>query len=347
MGETIRLSRLVEQGGCSAKLSPDELERVLKSVPLPSHPDLIVGPETHDDAGVFRLPEGRYLIQTVDFFPPMVDDPFTFGQVAAANALSDVYAMAGVPLTALCLMMFPSRELPTEILAEVLRGGFAKAQEAGALILGGHTLDDSPLKFGMAVTGTVEAAQLATNAAAKPGEVLILTKPLGTAVLTGARKVDLINEEAVQPAIDSMTRLNDTAALCLRQFDLHAATDITGFSLLGHALRFAQASHATFRLDTSRLPLLPGALDLVKMGAIPGGAMRNLKFVAPHSDFLPSLTSERKYLAADPQTSGGLLFSAPESKVDAVLRFLREHGIAEAAVFGEVLPRGEKTLLVA
>lgn len=347
MTDKIRLAQLVEAGGCSAKLSPSDLEKVLSSVPLSNHPDIVVGSQTHDDAGVFRLKDGTHIIQTTDFFPPMVDDPYQFGQVAAANALSDVYAMGGKPVAVLSLVMFPSTRLPLEILGEVLKGGSDKANEAGAFVMGGHTIDDDPLKYGMAVTGIVDPEDMVTNAQAKPGDMLVLTKALGTAVLTGARKVDLIDEKDVQPAIDSMTELNRTACEIMNRYKVKGATDVTGFALLGHSFRFADASDVTFRIESSALPVLPKALELIEMGAIAGGCMRNLEFVREKVQFLASLSDNLKWLALDPQTSGGLLMAVDREKADDMLDELRGSGLEYAAIIGEVLHPGEKRVLLA
>ncbi len=347
MNEKIRLSRTVEQGGCSAKLGPKDLERVLSKTPLPTHPNIVVGAETHDDAGVFRLPDGSYMIQTTDFFPPMVDDPFDFGQVAAANALSDVYAMGGRPITALSLVMWPSKSLPLESLPDMLGGAISKVEEAGAVILGGHTIDDEPVKFGLAVTGLVEPEKLVTNSGARPGQKLVLSKPLGTAILTGAFKVELIDEAEVRPAIRSMTTLNDKAALRMTEFGVKGGTDVTGFGLLGHAYRMANASAVTFRIESAALPELPRARELIEMGVIPGGCMRNLDFVRDHIAFLPSLLSVNKWLALDPQTSGGLLMAVDAERADALVAALHADGLTDATVIGEVHPPGEKRILLA
>lgn len=347
MTQRIRLAQTVEAGGCSAKLSPKDLEHILGQVPLPTHPDLIVGAQTHDDAGVLRLRDDIYLVQTTDFFPPMVDDAFTFGQVAAANALSDIYAMGGTALCALSLVMFPSKQLPSEYLVEMLKGGTNKIVEAGALILGGHTIDDSPVKYGLAVSGLVRPDQLVTNAGARPGDMLILTKALGTSILTGAHKVDLIDDQQVQPAIDSMITLNKKAAEIMVKNGIKGGTDITGFGLLGHAYRFADASGVTLRIESKTLPCLPGVLELIDQGVVPGGCMRNLDFIKEQTAFLPSLTDRFKWLCLDPQTSGGLLMAVPPTRVEALLEELHRHEMTQARVIGEVLQPGSKPLLLA
>jgi len=347
MTDKIRLAQLVEAGGCSAKLSPADLEKVLGTVPLPEHPDIIVGSQTHDDAGVLRMKDGTYMIQTTDFFPPMVDNPYEFGQVAAANALSDVYAMGGKPITALSLVMFPSQVLSLDILSQMLKGGSDKADEAGALMMGGHTIDDDIVKYGLAVTGTVDPENLATNANAKIGDKLILTKALGTAVLTGARKVDMISELEVKPAVESMIELNNIACDTMNSYKVKGATDVTGFALLGHSFRFADASDVTFRIESSELPVLPKALELIDLGAIPGGAMRNLAFVKDRVQFLPSLRDNLKWLALDPQTSGGLLISVAADKAEDMLDELKGKGLKYSSIVGEVLHPGDKRVLLA
>ncbi len=347
MNDVIRLAQTVEAGGCSAKLSPKALEEILREVPLPSHPNIIVGASTHDDAGILRLPSGEYLVQTTDFFPPMVDYPYDFGQVAAANALSDVYAMGGRPICALSLVMFPSQHFPSDVLVSMLKGAADKVAESDAYILGGHTIDDHPIKFGLAVSGLVDPDRLVTNSGANPGDKLILTKPLGTSILTGARKVDLITEEEVRPAVESMCLLNRSGAERMNEFDIKGATDVTGFGLLGHAYRFANASGVSFRIESRDLPVLPGALDLIDQGVIPGGCMRNLDFVRERVAFLPSLTANRKWLALDPQTSGGLLMSAPSGIASDLLTALQNNGLTNARIIGEVHPPGNQAIQLA
>lgn len=346
MVSEFRLSQTVEAGGCSAKLSPQQLEDILKQVPVKESPNVVVSSKTHDDAGIISLPSGEYLIQTTDFFPPMVDDPFVFGEVAAANALSDVYAMGGKPICAMSLVMFPSQSMDSQILVNMLKGGTKKVEEAGATIIGGHTIDDEPLKYGLAVTGIIKPENLVTNSGAKPGDLLILTKALGTAILTGARKVGLITEKDVQPAIEVMTMLNKTGAEIMVKAGVKAATDITGFGLLGHAYRLASASNVTFRIETKSVPALPGAIDLIKKGGIPGGSMRNLEFVRKHIVFLPSLKDERKWLTLDPQTSGGLLMSVSPVKANKLLSDLQNAGLKDASIIGEVFPAGQKSVLI-
>ena len=287
------------------------------------------------------MSEDLALVQTVDFFAPIVDDPYQFGQVAAANALSDVYAMGGEPLTALSIVAFPSGTLPIEILTEILRGGQDKVHEAGAFIIGGHSIIDEELKYGLAVTGRVHPDRLLTNAGARPGDALVLTKPLGTGFVTTALKRGLITDDVAAPTIEAMRALNRDASRQAIALGAMCATDITGFGLLGHASHIAQASDVTIRIDSARLPVLPGAVDAWRAGATPGGAERNDAFVRELTDW-GSAEPFLEALVVDPQTSGGLLVSLPAPVVEDYLS-----RVPQAVVIGAVLPRGERALILA
>lgn len=281
------------------------------------------------------------LVQTVDFFAPIVDDPYQFGQVAAANALSDVYAMGGEPLTALSIVGFPSGTLPIEILTEILRGGQDKVHEAGAFIIGGHSIIDEELKYGLAVTGRVHPDHLLTNAGARPGDSLVLTKPLGTGFVTTALKRGLITDDVAAPTIEAMRALNRDASRQAVALGAICATDITGFGLLGHASHIARASDVTIRIDAARLPVLPGAVEAWRAGATPGGAERNDAFVRELTDW-GNAEPFLEALVIDPQTSGGLLVSLPAPVVEDYLS-----RVPQAVVIGAVLPRGERALVLA
>lgn len=281
------------------------------------------------------------LVQTVDFFAPIVDDPYQFGQVAAANALSDVYAMGGEPLTALSIVGFPSGTLPIEILTEILRGGQDKVHEAGAFIIGGHSIIDEELKYGLAVTGRVHPDHLLTNAGARPGDSLVLTKPLGTGFVTTALKRGLITDAVAAPTIEAMRALNRDASRQAVALGAICATDITGFGLLGHASHIARASDVTIRIDAARLPVLPGAVEAWRAGATPGGAERNDAFVRELTDW-GNAEPFLEALVIDPQTSGGLLVSLPAPVVEDYLS-----RVPQAVVIGAVLPRGERALVLA
>ncbi len=309
--------------------------QVLKGLPLVRHPDLLVGTETGDDAGVYRLQDNLALVFTMDFFPPVVDDPFAFGAIAAANSLSDVYAMGGKALLALNIVGFPSN-LPKEILGDILQGGYAKAQEASCLIVGGHTVDDEEPKYGMAVVGTVIPGQQVTNAGAQPGDQLVLTKPIGTGVITTAAKQGVVSEEVLQGAVDTMATLNQRASEAMMQVGPHACTDITGFGLMGHLEGMVRGSSVGARIHLGRVPVLPGVKELLAEEVAPGGTHRNLSGVEAITHWHPDLSDEDKLLLCDAQTSGGLLISVTPDKLDALLEGLQARGVENAQLVGEI-----------
>ena len=294
-----------------------------------------------DDAGIFVLSEDMALVQTVDFFAPIVDDPYFFGQVAAANALSDVYAMGGEPLTAMNIVGFPSGKLPLEVLREILRGGQDKVHEAGALVVGGHTIIDEELKYGLSVTGRANPKQLLTNAAAAPGDRLVLTKPIGTALLSTVAKKDELPEPELNALIDSMRALNRHASVVALELGARCGTDVTGFGLLGHASHIARASKVTLRIDVAKVPTLPGARSAAERGVRTGGADRNLKYIESRVDWSKASEIDR-ILLIDPQTSGGLLVALrPENVAPYLSR------VPGAVEIGEVLPAGAMGLVLA
>ncbi|HET7745902.1 MAG TPA: selenide, water dikinase SelD, partial [Vicinamibacteria bacterium] len=303
-------------------------------------PRVLVDHRTGDDAGVFRIDERTTLVQTVDFFTPVVDDPQAFGMIAAANALSDVYAMGGRPLTALSIAAIPEKDFPVEWTAAIFQGGLLKLQEAGCVLLGGHTVRDPEIKFGYAITGLVDPDRMMTNAAARAGDTLVLTKPLGTGVIATALKASHAPAEAVEAATRAMATLNRIPAAVATRLGVRAATDVTGFGLLGHALNLARESGVTLEIDGSHLPLLPGALD-VALRFQPGGLKSNRRQFAPAVTVEGALEPAREALLYDPQTSGGLLLSVPAAAREALL-----HELPHAAVIGRVLPRGETPLAV-
>jgi selenide,water dikinase len=302
---------------------------------------LLVGIETSDDAGVFRLREDLAIVNTVDFFTPVVDDPYTYGQISATNSLSDVYAMGGEPKTAMNIVCFPQSDLDKEILAEILRGGMDKATEAGVVIVGGHSVADDEIKYGMAVTGVIDPRRVIRNVGAQVGDVVVLTKPLGTGILTTALKRAHLHEEEYAAAVTSMATLNDKAARAMLRHTVHACTDITGFSLMGHACEMAMGSGVTLHLHASALPLLPGALRLALEGYITGGCKRNRDYLADKVRAASSVPQDFNDVAFDPQTSGGLLIVVPEQESQALVRDLLAEGVLAAAVIGAVHPRGE------
>jgi selenide,water dikinase len=332
----IDLLQMVEYGGCSAKISPKQLEEILKYLPLPQDPNILVDIDTHDDAGVYRVNDDLALVLTTDFFPPVCSDPYEFGQIAAANSISDVYAMGGDPILALNIMMFPAAKLPIEAYADILKGGFDKAVEAGVRIIGGHTIDDFPPKYGLAVVGYVHPQKIITNAAARPGDCLILTKPVGMGIIMAAQRLGMANETDVNEAKRLMKLLNKSGAEVMKKHHIKCATDITGFGLAGHAMKMAKASQVSIRIEMKKVPLISNVYNLVDDGCIPGASFRNLEFVEEHLCEVSSLDYNLKMIAFDAQTSGGLLMCVSPYSVESVLNDLRSFGLTSSAIIGEV-----------
>jgi selenide,water dikinase len=321
-------------------MGPGDLSSVLAPLASKSDPRLLVGRETFDDAGVFLIADDLALVQTVDFFAPIVDDPFDFGQVAAANALSDVYAMGGQPMTALNIVAYPSNDLPLSVLTEILRGGQEKVHEAGAFIVGGHTVIDTELKYGLAVTGRAHPKFLLTNAAAKPGDRLVLTKAIGNGILATALKREIISIEAARAMIELMKKLNGQASRAALAVGALCATDVTGFGLLGHASHIARASNVTLAIHAELVPALDGARDALKKGATTDGMKRNREYVKEFVEWRGD-TTEDLDLFCDPQTSGGLLVSVPRARVASYLS-----KVEGAVDIGEVLERETIAIVV-
>jgi selenide,water dikinase len=315
-------------------------------MPVNDDDRVLVDYRTADDAGVYKIDESRALVQTVDFFTPIVDDPFVYGQIAAANAVSDVYAMGGRPLTALAIAAMP-KALEPGVVTQIFAGGLAKLKEAGVALLGGHTVQDAEVKFGYAVTGEVDPRQMLTNAAARPGDVLILTKAIGTGIIATAAKFERALPGSLEAAIESMTALNKTAAEALRQLPpdaVHACTDITGFGLIGHGSEMASASGCSLEIQAASLPVLSGALELVKAN-LPGGGKTNREHFVPRVRFDAPIGFELADLLVDPQTSGGLLVSVAADHADRALQLLA--GVApRSSIVGRVLPRHEHLIVV-
>jgi selenide,water dikinase len=330
----VRLTQHVKAGGCASKLAPGSLSAVLAALPPQSDSNVLVGFETSDDAGVYRIAPGLALVQTIDFFTPLVDDPFTFGQIAATNALSDVYAMGGRPVSALAVVCFP-QDADLGILEQIMRGGLAKMSEAVCTVVGGHSVRDAEMKFGYAVTGTIDPGRVFTNAAAQPGDVLILTKAIGTGVITTALKQDKAKEDWIESAIRSMTTLNATAsAIAITNPGVHAITDITGFGLMGHGREMALGSEVALEIEVGAVPIIPGALEAVRLGAIPAGLLANREFAeclvadAPGS----TIAEERRTLLYDPQTAGGLLIACAAESASALVAALCDGGVPAATI---------------
>lgn len=318
-----------------------------KKTGIVKNPALLVGYETSDDAGVYQLSDEMALVQTLDFFTPVVDDPFAFGQIAAANALSDVYAMGGRPLTAMNIVCFPC-SLDMGILAEILAGGAGKVREAGAEVIGGHTVVDIEPKYGLSVTGVVHPQRVFSNAGARPGDKLVLTKPLGNGITTTARKNDKIDDAGMRESLRYMTMLNKDAASAMQKTGGRSCTDITGFGLLGHGYEMAAASKVRLIIDSGSVPLLDGVEDLARQGIGPGGGMENWLFFQDDVEFADSIPEHLKRILFDPQTSGGLLIAVPERDAEELVTRLRDLGHEKAAVIGEAqeCKEGQRRLAV-
>jgi selenide,water dikinase len=302
---------------------------------------VLVGLETSDDAGVYRLNDEMALVQTVDFFTPIVDDPFTFGQVAAANALSDVYAMGGTPLTAMNLVAFPIQTLSSSILKEILRGGLSKIDEAGVALVGGHTIEDQEIKYGLSVTGIVHPDKILSNAKAVVGDKLVLTKPLGTGIISTALKAGMASEKAVKEMVESMIALNQKASERMKTFGAHACTDITGFGFIGHVLEMVTASRIGMVIDSKKIPLLSGVMEYAGLGLIPGGTYSNRRFYSCRVEVDSSVSNLLMDIFYDPQTSGGLLISLPPGQAGALVEALEKEDGVHSSIIGEVVSEPE------
>ena len=345
MKKKFDLLSTIEYGGCSAKLPAGLLSEVLSKLPVSADPNLLVDVDTHDDAGVYKINNDTALIFTTDFFPPICSDAYEFGEIAAANALSDVYAMGGTPLVALNLMMCSQEKIPMEVFGEILRGGHDKVIEAGALVVGGHTIDDHPPKFGLAVIGTIHPDKLITNAGAKPGDLLVLTKSIGTGALVSGMKNGLCSQTDYRRALDQMKQLNRQGAELAVKYRVSGMTDITGFGLAGHAMKMAEASKVSFRMRTVQIPLLPGAYQVFEKGSIPGATFRNLEFTGPQVHFTRGVEYNLKMLVHDAQTSGGLLMSVNPDHAGRLVQELNDLDPSGGGVIiGEVLMKSPRTL---
>jgi len=343
--ETIKLTSMAKAAGCAAKLNPATLDAVLRKLPRQTDPHVLVGFDTNDDAGIYLLEERLALVQTVDFFTPIVDDPYLFGQIAAANALSDVYAMGGKPVSALSIVGFPEKG-DAEILEQIIRGGLAKMNEAKCSVIGGHSIRNEDMLFGYAVTGTIDPKRVWRNVGARTGDVLLFTKPLGTGVITTALKKDCATPESLAAAVAAMTTLNRSAALALQEVGenaggakpIHAVTDVTGFSLLGHAREMALGDPAhgieavSFEIDHAAFAYFPGAVEAAREGHLSGGLKNNRAFIGDCASFDAKVPAEYQDLLFDPQTSGGLLVAVSPEIAAAALAAFERHGVAARRV---------------
>ncbi len=334
--DTVKLTSLSSKGGCGCKIGPADLSQVIRMLPpAASDPNLLVGLDTSDDAGVYRLNDELALVQTLDFFTPIVNDPYSFGQVAAANALSDIYAMGGKPLTALNIVAFPIATLDKQILADIMRGAGDKLKEAGATLVGGHSIDDKEPKFGLAVTGLVHPQKVRTNAGAKPGDKLILTKPIGVGILTTSLKNNLLSDEEITRVTNVMATLNKTAAETMESYNVHACTDVTGFGLLGHASEMAKGSGNGLKIMNDQVPILPRVRELAEAGSVPGGTKNNFAHLQGSVTFPETMDQIDQWILCDAVTSGGLLISVAGEEAESLLSDLQKAGV-EASLIGEV-----------
>ena len=308
-------------------------------------PELLVGHETSDDAGVYKLTEDIALIQTIDYFTPVVDDPYMFGQIAAANALSDVYAMGGEPKTVLNMVGYPIKKLGPDMLAEILRGASDKVKEAGAVTIGGHSIDDQEPKFGLSVTGFAHPDAIWKNVGAKPGDLLVLSKPIGVGILTTGIKRNAVTAEQELAVTETMALLNKSAADALKDFTPHAVTDVTGFGLLGHGSEIARGSKVSFEISLSKVPVLDGTYDLAAKGVVPGGSKSNHKWLDADVEY-EDISSEEQIVLCDAITSGGLLVSLPESEAGQYVEALKNKGLVHAAIVGKVTEKKDKLIYV-
>jgi selenide,water dikinase len=342
----IKLTSLSTKGGCGCKIGPADLAQVLRNLPAAvPNPNLLVGLDTSDDAGVYKLTDDLALVQTVDFFTPIVDDPYSFGQVAAANAISDIYAMGGKPLTALNIVAFPISALDKSVLADILRGAGDKMHEAGVTLVGGHSIDDREPKFGLAVTGLVHPDKVRANAGAQPGDKLILTKPIGVGILTTSIKKDLLSDDEVARVTGVMATLNKTAAETMEPYEVHACTDVTGFGLLGHAAEVAKGSGVGVRIFHSQVPKLPRLRELAEAGLVPGGTKNNFAHLEGTVAYPESMDQIDRWILCDAVTSGGLLISVAEGQAEQLLADLLKAGV-EAALIGETTAENAGRIVV-
>ncbi len=358
MIQPVKLTAMAKAAGCAAKLNPATLDAVLRQLPRQTDPKVLVGFETNDDAGIYLLAEGLAIVQTVDFFTPIVDDPYLFGQIAAANALSDVYAMGGRPVTALSIVGFPEQGDPVT-LGQILRGGLAKMSEARCSVIGGHSIRNEDMLFGYAVTGVIDPRRVWRNVGAQPGDVLLFTKPLGTGVITTALKKERATSEGLAAATTAMTTLNQAAAAALREVEeksanvrpIHAVTDVTGFSFLGHAREMAlgdvsqESSSVSFEIDHTAFDYLPGAIEAAREGHLSGGLKNNRAFIGDCAAFASTVSPESQSLLFDPQTSGGLLIAIAPEAANQARATLQHHGVIARNV-GRVIAKRSPLIFV-
>ena len=346
MPEEVLLTKLVENAGCASKISQNDLKKVLSGLPKITDPRVLVNADTCDDAGVFKINDEFALVQSVDVFTPNVDDPYTFGQIAAANSLSDIYAMGGKPLTALSIIGFPIETLSYKLMNKMLQGGIDKMKEAGVMVIGGHSIKDNEIKFGFAVTGEINPKKIITNDKAKPDDVLVLTKPIGTGIVGFASQIDKASPSTLQTASNSMTELNRVASDIMIEMGVTTATDITGFGLAGHLSEIVVQSGVTAEIYFDLIPVFDGVLDLVKKGIISGGIERNREYASQYVVAKDGINEEMQAVFYDPQTSGGLLISINENRSEELVSRLKEKGIDGAAIIGKVASKSKGKIIL-
>lgn len=344
--ESVPLTQFVENAGCASKINQTDLKIVLAGLPAISDPRVLVSADTCDDAGVFKLTDDTALVQSVDVFTPNVDDPYTFGQIAAANSLSDIYAMGGTPLTALSVVGFPIETMSHKVMNRMLRGGIDKMKEAGVEVIGGHSIKDTEIKFGFSVTGVIDPKKIITNSKAKPGDVLVLTKPIGTGVISFARQLGRASEEAMKAISHSMAELNKLASEAMVKAGVTTATDVTGFGLMGHLSEMASQSKVTVEIYADQVPFFEGVLDCVREELISGAIERNREYAAQFVEVTEGMSEEAEIALYDPQTSGGFLIAIGGDQGESFVKHLREEGLASAAIIGKVVSKSEGKIIL-
>ncbi len=346
VSEDVPLTRFVENAGCASKINQTDLKIVLAGLPPVSDPRVMVSADTCDDAGVYRLTDNLALVQSVDVFTPNVDDPYLFGQIAAANSLSDIYAMGGKPVTALSVVGFPIETMSHKIMNRMLRGGIDKMKEAGVDVIGGHSIKDSEIKFGFAVTGVIDPKKIITNDKAKPGDFLILTKPIGTGVISFASQLGRASKEAMETIGRSMAELNKVAAEAMVEAGVLTATDVTGFGLMGHLSEMVAQSRVTAEIYTDQIPFFDGVLEFVREDLISGAIERNREYATQYVDVTGGVTGEVEIALYDPQTSGGFLIAVKEDRAKEFVKKLHKKGLNSAAIIGKIVAESEGKIIL-
>jgi len=345
-GEIIKLTKFVENAGCASKINQNDLKIVLAGLPKTEDTRVLVSADTCDDAGVFKISEDLALVQSVDVFTPSVDDPYTFGQIAAANSVSDIYAMGGLPLTALSIIGFPIETMSHRIMNQILRGGVDKMKEAGVSIIGGHSIKDNEVKFGFAVSGTIHPKKIITNNQAQPGDILVLTKPIGTGVIGFASQIGKASAESLNTISRSMAELNKIPAEVMMDMGVKTATDVTGFGLMGHLSEIAAQSKVTIEIFADQVPVFSGVFEKIRQGMISGAIERNKEFASQYVTTSPEVKEERETVLYDPQTSGGLLIAIHPDGAGELVSRLKNNGINFATVIGRVVSKSDGQIIL-